>query len=1109
MHRFLTSIYGPILRVAFCGWVMAALGAVPMTAEVVEWVTAPPHLRFTPLTVDGESTVLGVRAFHQDREGFLWLGGGRGLRRYDGYSLHDAADGKGEHRVAGLVTMAVDGDGRLWVATAEGDVLGYDDTTETWAPHPAMGAAMPTAGSSSRQVTSFLWDASGLFWIGTSDGLDMWSPGAGVRRHGVPAMASEETPSPTDEPADDAECGLRDPFITALLEDSQGTLWVGSRGGLFRYDRVRSCFQPFVHDPSDPRSLSSNHVTALLEDRQGTLWVGTADGGLDRMVGGDGKFFHLRAAADNTLALPDDHVTALYEDSLEHLWVGTPRGLSRLQTSTGRFDNYGEGRFGLPPGAVETIYEDRAGTLWVGAQGGVSRLPSLRRYFHHYLEVGPDPAAELQHASAIYEDLNHRLWVGTASRGLFVVDRRRRSTHHFYESPKRRVAAPAAMTSAAITSIVGNGQGEIWVATAGAGIWWRHPESRLAQRDVLKPLPAAGGLPEIADAVVSDLALDGERLWIATADRGLYRYHKATDGFDSWRRAADGTDGLASDRLTALLVSGSAGVDESTAGRGVWLGTRDAGLDRLRFEADGGTTFEHLGADWGRRFGPHTLAVNDLYEDAWGNLWVATEGGLVHLTEDGTVVDLDRRLDHRPIRGLVADRDDRLWISGDGGLWRLPIAAPDDEGSVVGSARGIPERVEHFTVEHGLPGGRFSAGAAFHGRGDEELFFAGDEGITAFSPQLLVLERPAPSVVLTEVMVEGQIRRLPRDAWDVALDSEERALEVEVAALDFVDPQRNRYAFFLEGEDRGWVETGHQRRIRYNYLKPGDYTLYVAAAHADGVWNREALRLDVRVQPKLRQRTTFQIGVALLAAFGITLLVLIWDRGRHRRQVRLRELEIEGKQRQLGAQEDERSKLAGEIHGGPLTALPALATQLEEQSKVDPAVLQQVAGRLRETSSELREISSRLHSPVLGRFGLAAAIHEHLGRLRREHPRLEIQTELTDDGQRLSEATRLAFYRIYEQAVDNAVRHGDPSWIRLVLELSNRGCCLRVIDDGRGFRVPMKWVQLLRGKHPGLLDMVERAESISGRCYVRSARRRGTEVRVVAPLQPRMRRLGR
>ncbi len=127
--------------------------------------------------------------------------------------------------------------------------------------------------------------------------------------------------------------GLSHNTVTALLQDREGFLWIGTSDGLNRYDGYD--FVVYRHDRFDSTSLSNNVVKALLEDQAGTLWVGT-DGGLDRFDRRTGRFirYSLRPAP---LASQAQAIFALLEDHAGRLWVGTDDGLYRYDRVSDRF----------------------------------------------------------------------------------------------------------------------------------------------------------------------------------------------------------------------------------------------------------------------------------------------------------------------------------------------------------------------------------------------------------------------------------------------------------------------------------------------------------------------------------------------------------------------------------------------------------------------------------------------------------------------------------------------------------------------------------------------------------------------------------------------------
>jgi signal transduction histidine kinase len=137
--------------------------------------------------------------------------------------------------------------------------------------------------------------------------------------------------------------------------------------------------------------------------------------------------------------------------------------------------------------------------------------------------------------------------------------------------------------------------------------------------------------------------------------------------------------------------------------------------------------------------------------------------------------------------------------------------------------------------------------------------------------------------------------------------------------------------------------------------------------------------------------------------------------------------------------------------------------------------------------------------PTLAPFGLEKAIKSHIDRLQPAHPELRVKLELMPDGQILPEQTRLALFRIYQAALSNVLRHATAHQVVIRLSLDEEQVVLEVQDDGQGFELPERWIEIARQGHLGLIGMVERAESIGGQLNVVSAPGQGTVIQAVIP----------
>jgi PAS domain S-box-containing protein len=210
--------------------------------------------------------------------------------------------------------------------------------------------------------------------------------------------------------------------------------------------------------------------------------------------------------------------------------------------------------------------------------------------------------------------------------------------------------------------------------------------------------------------------------------------------------------------------------------------------------------------------------------------------------------------------------------------------------------------------------------------------------------------------------------------------------------------------------------------------------------------------------------------------------------------------------RLLESAESERLHLAQELHDGPLQDLYALSFQLQalENSDQPPKVLEEAGEMIRavhEISVALRAMTGELRPPALAPYGLEKAIRSHTESVRDQHPDLTVQLELDEDRKLLPERVRLALFRIYQQAISNALRHSGASRITVRFRLDPERVVLEVQDNGRGFNPPPRTIDLVRTGHFGLAGSIERAESIGARMEVISKRGAGTTIRVVVPRQ--------
>jgi diguanylate cyclase (GGDEF)-like protein len=241
---------------------------------------------------------------------------------------------------------------------------------------------------------------------------------------------------------------------TAIAQDGSGFLWVGTQGGLARWDGYH--FRRYTADRQTPGSLPDSFILALHVDERGRLWIGTSSGGLARY---DAEHDTFVIAA----GLSDRAVSAITGDRSGGLWVGTGIGLDHVD-ARGAVQRAPAGAVqaqGLPEGGVQTLLNDRAGALWAGTRHGLWRRERGSAVFRAVtLGTGESAAPAV---TALYQDSADRIWVGTRPHGAFVIEAGSIRSVHESETV-------STLQSDGVLSIVETTSGEVWLGTDGGGI---------------------------------------------------------------------------------------------------------------------------------------------------------------------------------------------------------------------------------------------------------------------------------------------------------------------------------------------------------------------------------------------------------------------------------------------------------------------------------------------------------------------------------------------------------------------------------------------------------------------------------------------------------------
>ncbi len=839
----------------------ALFAAVPASHSDERWAGLAETV-FQHLARDNELPNAAIpTSATQDRDGFLWIGSQNGLARWDGYHfrIYRAEPGKAGRLPDNFIqSLLTDARGALWIGTTSGGLARYDREHDRFVVYP-----VGPKGISHVSVRSIAEDGQGGVWVATEGGLDHVLADSDVIEH---IRHSDSDPA-----------SLPDNRVRGLLRDRHGTLWVGTATALVRQDRGSNRFER-VALPAAPGKVPSPWT--FLEDSAGRIWIGTVRQGaylIDSQTGG-ARAVQESDAAHSTLQ--NVGVSSIVEAIPGQVWLGTlGQGIVSVDAATSqtrRIRHDPTQPASLGDDSIQGMFADRSGLVWVCSDRSISRYdpghPSMLTVFG--ASNRPDGISD-SNVDAILPMPDGRIWVGTGSTGIDIIDPASGRVGALRPDPQR---PETALPKDYINVFAASGDSDVYVGT-DLGLY---RVDRAAQSATRVSIPQRD-----PTAQVWALLLDDDVLWVGGPD-GLWALHLG--GATSPLSHTEALAGLSDQRITVIARGGNGAL---------WIGTKN-GLNHLDLKTH---TIERILPEPAN---PTALAagyITSVLTDARGRVWIATFGGGVNVLES-------RDARGRPqferlgiAQGLNNDNADMLLEDSRHDIW-----AGTDDGLAVIDGRTFA--IRSFRRAEGLPISSYWVGSGA-ATAQGEMLFGGVGGLTVVRPDRLSRWSYQPPIAITEIRIGGKTV-----SGGVAIRSElpnplivtpaANSISVEFSSLDYSAPERNRYAYRLEGFDSAWIDTEASHRVAaYTNLPPGHYTLRLRGSNRDGLWSQSTSSVPIQVLPAWYQTMTFRIALAVAAIALVAALVqgrTIYLRRNQRdleRQVVERTAELRESQRQL------------------------------------------------------------------------------------------------------------------------------------------------------------------------------------------------------------------
>ncbi len=558
-----------------------------------------------------------------------------------------------------------------------------------------------------------------------------------------------------------------------------------------------------------------------------------------------------------------------------------------------------------------------------------------------------------------------------------------------------------------------------------------------------------------------------------------------------------------------------------------------ADADRIRFSGKDSTPhlFTRFRHDANN---PNSLADNTIkhfHEDTDGTMWIATIRGLDHFdpaTKRFTHYNESNGMPNSYVYGILPDDNGNLWISTNRGLSRFNKA--DKTWRNYSPYDGLQsyefDRSSFVRLRKGGTDGRMKGW----------MLFGGVNGFNIFHPDSVRDNPEKPPVAITNILInEKPYSDLWRGFGDntpqhgIAEVSELTALNLawtdntlafEFAALEFTDPEKNQYAYMMEGIDKSWVQAGTLRTARYAGLPPGDYLFRVRACNNDGVWNEVGTSLRVRIVPPF-WRTAWFYALVLVGGIGLVVgTTRMISRQKFKRELALQKerleaarlLETKRLEQELALQrerlekeialEKERGRISQDLHdelGPGMTKILLLSSIAAQSSETDsegeggseaPNELTRAAQEVMKAMAGVVWLTKPENDTLAN---LAAYIREYADDyLDRAGIRLEWSVASDMPEIIMAGGVRRSVFLVVKECLNNVVKHSGASMAGIAIECAaDRTLRVVLTDNGRGFDPSNT-----RRFGNGMNNMQRRIEEIGGKFTLASSDA-GTRVEIV------------
>lgn len=1009
-------------------------------------------IRFDRLTVNDGLSQSTVNAILQDRYGYMWFGTQDGLNRFDGYNFfifRNDIDDTTTISDNWIWCIFEDHLGEMWIGTYHGGLNRYDRNKNKFKSY--RHNILDSLSISGNNISCITEDKKGIIWVGT------W--GGGLNRYD--RVSDKFIRIGTDSISND---GLSSQNIRCMLFDRDGLLWIGTWNGLDVYNPHTHQIKHYKHDSNNAKSISGNRIVSVFEDSKGNIWISTFAEGLNKFVHNKNEFIRFMHSDKNINSISSNQVGEITEDNQGNLLIATRNGgLNRFDVTSETFTSsqHEKNNFSnLNDDVIFSVYRDQKDGIWIGTSGGGVNYHNPMRYkFYHHKTLNN------QMVRSISEDKNGYIWIGTNGNGLICYDKKNESITNFKHNAYDRQS----ISHNSVMALLEDSRGNLWIGTDGGGLdlydrsthRFIHHQSDITDKNSISN-----------NYIMTLYESKNGNIWIGTSGGGLNVYETDKKIFSNYKLSGGYIWSIAEDSYGEI-----------------WVGTWGAGLNRFNPEIKTNKIYQHELAD------SKTISNNtvlSIYEDRNKNIWLGTNGGGLNRFDRNTETfkhfTEKNGLPNNVVYGILEDVNGNLWLSTNKGL---SCFNPNTRS------------FKNYDVRDGLQSDEFNQGAYLKSKSGE-FYFGGINGVSSFHPERIISNNNIPQIVITDFKVFDkhiQLNSSLEMITEIHLSYKQNFFSFEFAALDYTIPEKNEYAYILEGYDNDWVNSGTRRYAAYTNLDGGEYLFRVKACNNDGVWNTEGRSVKIIITPPFYEKWWARLIIATIIISSGYLFLQFRLAKLKKEKITQQELS----KRFIEFQEQERQRIASELHdslGQNLLIIKNSLHQCEDKipSQNISEELREISELAQESIDEVREISYDLHPHTLDRLGLQKGIQSSINKFVQVTP-INILQEIDEINNLFTSIEEIHIFRIIQEALNNVVKHSKATECKVIVKKQNDRLNIHVIDNGIGFDVDDLMSSHDTLKNFGISNISERVKFLKGELNIQSSPGNGTAITVSIPIK--------